>query len=83
MVEIYTATYCGFCHKAKALLDQKGIEYTEYDVTNDQVGREEMTKRTNGAKTIPQIFINNEYIGGCDDLYRLEYEGHLDNKLKS
>ncbi len=80
-VEIYSGDYCPYCQRAKALLRRKGVAFTEYDVTKDPKRREEMQRRAPGARTIPQIFINGEHIGGCDDLYRLEREGKLDALL--
>ncbi len=80
-VEIYTASYCGYCFKAKDLLRNKNIEFTEYDVTTDQEGRANMTVRANGRTSVPQIFINDVHIGGCDELHKLEAEGKLDSIL--
>lgn len=80
MVVIYTKSYCPYCQKAKVLLDSKGVEYQEIDVTHDVVRLEEMKHRS-GRHTVPQIFINEESIGGCDDLYALEKAGQLDKKL--
>ena len=80
-VEIYTTIMCGFCTAAKRLLDSKGIEFTEKDVSSDQEARVQMIDRSRGRRSVPQIFINGEHIGGCDDLYALEQEGKLDLKL--
>lgn len=80
-VIIYTRMFCGFCTAAKSLLDEKGVEYTEFDGTFDQNVRSEMIEKSNGGNTFPQIFINNEHIGGCDDLYGLDQSGKLDEKL--
>tara|TARA_B100000530_G_scaffold336730_1_gene292418 strand:- start:3724 stop:3987 length:264 start_codon:yes stop_codon:yes gene_type:complete len=80
-VEIYTGVMCGFCTAAKRLLNEKGINYTEMDVTSQPGKRDEMIERTNGRRTVPQIFIKGEYIGGCDDLYTLEANGQLDTIL--
>ncbi|MEP7350556.1 MAG: glutaredoxin 3 [Sphingorhabdus sp.] len=77
-VEIYTKFACGFCVRAKHLLDQKGVEYTEYDVTMGGSKREEMARRAPTAWTVPQIFINDEAIGGSDDLASLDRSGKLD-----
>jgi len=77
---IYTTPYCGFCRRAKELLDEKGAVYTEIDVSNDTVKREEMEARS-GRRTVPQIFINAHHIGGCDELYALEKESALDELL--
>jgi glutaredoxin 3 len=81
-VEIYTWSFCPFCHRAKNLLNQKGIPYTEYVIDGDEAAREAMVARgTNGRRSVPQIFINNQHIGGSDDLYTLEQQGHLDKLL--
>jgi len=80
--EIYSGGYCPYCRRAKALLQQKGAPFTEYDVQADPKHREEMMARTNNARTIPQIFINGQHIGGCDDLYALDKAGKLDQLLQ-
>jgi glutaredoxin 3 len=80
-VEIYTQPWCGYCHRAKALLTKKGIAFTEIDVMATPGARSEMMKRTNGAKTVPQIFIDDVPIGGSDDLVRLDRDGRLDALL--
>jgi len=80
-VEIYTSMFCGFCMRAKALLDKKGVAYDEYSVMTDASLRDTMTKRANGDHRVPQIFINDEHIGGCDQLMMLEMAGGLDAKL--
>ena len=80
-VEIYTWQYCPFCIRAKSLLKKKNINFTEYKIDGDDDARAIMTKRANGRSTLPQIFINNEGIGGCDDLYELENENKLDTLL--
>jgi len=80
-VEIYTTMYCPFCWRAKELLDQKGVKYTEVDVGGDRSKRQEMSKRAEGGRTVPQIFINNTPIGGCDEMYALERQGLLDPML--
>ena len=81
-VEIYTWQYCPFCIRAKALLDQKGINYEEYSIDGDEEARSRMIDRANGRKTVPQIFINNESIGGCEELYSLESTNQLDKLIK-
>lgn len=82
-VEIYTWSFCPFCIRAKRLLDQKGVEYTEYVIDGDEDARDEMVARgTKGQRSVPQIFIDNQHIGGSDDLYQLEAEGQLDALLK-
>lgn len=80
-VEIYTWQYCPFCIRAKSLLKKKNINFTEYKIDGDEDARELMTERAVGRRTLPQIFIDNEGIGGCDDLYTLENEGKLDALL--
>lgn len=81
-VEIYTWTTCPFCTRAKALLDSKGVAYKEYDITGDEDARAKMAaERSNGRRTVPQIFINDQWIGGCDDMYMLDAEGKLDKML--
>ena len=80
-IEIYTTPYCPYCHAAKALLDKKGVTYSEVDVSQDPNLRSAMTKRAGGSRTVPQIFIGGKHIGGCDDLHALDYEGALDPLL--
>ncbi len=80
-VEIYTANYCPYCVKAKGLLERKGVKYTEIDVTSDAEGRAKLVERANGSRTVPQIFINDNHVGGCDDLHALEAAGKLDGML--
>ena len=80
-IEIYTWQYCPFCIKAKTLLKKKNIKFTEYKIDGDEAAREEMSLRASGRRSLPQIFINDEGIGGCDDLYELEKENKLDNLL--
>ncbi len=81
-VEIYTWQYCPFCIRAKALLDQKGINYEEHSIDGDQKARSIMIDRANGRKTVPQIFINDEGIGGCEELYSLESANQLEQLIK-
>jgi len=81
-VEIYYWTTCPFCRRALALLDKKGVQYEGYDITGDNEAREAMIERTGGPKSVPQIFINDDHIGGCDELHALEGQGNLDNLLK-
>ena len=78
-VEIYTADYCGYCHQAKQLLDRKGIQYAEIRVDLDAAKRDEMITRT-GRRTVPEILIDDELIGGFDDLWAYEQSGELDKK---
>ena len=80
-VEIYTKEYCGFCHRAKALLEQKGIAYKEFKIDAQPELRDEMITRANGGYTVPQIFISSQHIGGCDDIFALESRNELDNLL--
>tara|TARA_Y100000589_G_scaffold149194_1_gene142444 strand:- start:15 stop:269 length:255 start_codon:yes stop_codon:yes gene_type:complete len=77
-VEIYTWETCPFCIRAKSLLNKKNITYKEYKIDGDQEAREKMAKRANGSRTLPQIFINDICIGGCDDLYELDSLNKLD-----
>jgi len=77
-VEIYTWQSCPFCIRAKALLDKKGVAYQEYSIDGDNEARTTMTKRADGRNTVPQIFINQKSIGGCDELYDLERSNQLD-----
>lgn len=79
-VEIYTTTYCPYCVRAKGLLDRKGAKYTEVNVEDDDA-RASMIQRTGGARTVPQIFINDKLIGGSDDLHALDAKGGLDPLL--
>lgn len=80
-IEIYTKAFCGYCHRAKALLDSKGAAYEEFDLTMGGPKRTEMLQRANGRTTVPQIFIDGAHIGGSDDLMALEREGRLDALL--
>ncbi|MCJ8324076.1 MAG: glutaredoxin 3 [Rhizobiales bacterium] len=80
-VEIYTTRTCPFCIRAKALLASKNIEYTEIDVQADPRVKTQMIKRSQGARSVPQIFIGNEHIGGCDELFALESKNALDVML--
>jgi glutaredoxin 3 len=82
-VEIYTWSTCPFCIRAKALLDKKGVDYTEYCIDGDEAARSEMSERANGRRSLPQIFINDQHIGGCDDLYALNSKGKLDPLLQA
>jgi glutaredoxin 3 len=80
-VEIYTSPLCGFCHAAKRLLKQKGVEFKEIDVLMHPKRKPEMIKRAGGKRTVPQIFIGPDHVGGCDDLYELDRQGKLDRLL--
>ena len=81
-VEIYTSPLCGYCHAAKRLLTQKGVAFTEYDVSRDNDLRATMMQRSNGGRTVPQIFVGETHVGGCDDLYALDHAGALDPMLQ-
>ena len=80
-VEIYTGPLCVFCDRAKALLNKKGVAYKEINIASDPNKMDEMVKKTNGMKTIPQIFIDGRHIGGNDRLQALENEGKLNSLL--
>ncbi len=80
-VEIYLTPTCPYCKKAQRLLTEKGIEFERIDVAADPKRRGEMMDRADDRETVPQIFIDGEHIGGCDDLYALNREGGLDSKL--
>lgn len=80
-VTVYSGPFCPYCTKAKALLDKKGVAYVEYNVKADDDKLKEMLERSGGRQTIPQIFIDDRHIGGCDDLYALEQAGSLDPLL--
>lgn len=80
-VLIYTSPLCGFCHAAKRLLNQKGVTFTEIDVWAEPGRKPEMIQRANGRTSVPQIFIGETHVGGCDDLYALERAGKLDPLL--
>ncbi len=81
-VTIYTTPYCPYCHAAKALLKKKGVSYDEIDV-QDPALRRKMTERANGGRTVPQIFIGETHVGGCDDIHALDAAGRLDPMLAS
>ena len=80
-IDIYTKFGCGYCHRAKSLLKEKGVEFNEYDITMGGEKRDEMRERAPGASTVPQIFIGDTHVGGSDELYALEREGKLDAML--
>lgn len=82
-VEIYTSPLCGFCHAAKRLLNTKDVTFTEIDLSREPGRRSEMLSRAGGAHTVPQIFIGEIHVGGCDDLYALERAGKLDPLLQA
>ena len=76
-VEIYTSMWCGYCHRAKRLLAERGATFVEIDVGAQPERRAEMVARAGGRNTVPQIFINGSHIGGCDDLHALDAAGRL------
>ena len=80
-IEIYTTSICPFCHAAKKLLTEKGADFLEISLTQEPHLRDRMVERANGGRTVPQIFINDAHIGGCDDLYALDSKGELDPLL--
>jgi glutaredoxin 3 len=80
-VVIYTRQYCGYCSAAKALLEKKGVDYVEYDATGKPEIRSEMIDKARGRTTFPQIFINGQHVGGCDDIHALDRAGQLDQLL--
>ena len=80
-VEIYTKATCGFCVRAKRMLDMKKVPYEHYGVDFGGALKKEMVERAGGRTTVPQIFIGGRHIGGCDDLMGLEYDGKLDALL--
>ncbi|MBX6744523.1 MAG: glutaredoxin 3 [Acetobacteraceae bacterium] len=80
-IEIYTTPFCPYCHRAKALLSKKGVEFEEYDAPHGSQARREAIERSGGRTTVPQIFINGQAIGGSDDLMALERAGKLDALL--
>jgi glutaredoxin 3 len=81
-VQIYTKAFCGFCYRAKALLDGKGVSYQEIDISMGGPPRAEMIDRSGGRMTVPQIFIDERHIGGSDDLHALDRRGELDPLLQ-
>ncbi|GET35547.1 glutaredoxin 3 [Microseira wollei] len=80
-VEIYTWSSCPFCIRAKGLLNKKGVQFTEYCIDGDEAARAKMAQRANGRRSLPQIFINDQHIGGCDDLHALDAQGKLEPML--
>ena len=82
-ITIYTTKYCPYCHAAKDLLRKKAAPFSEIDVTGDREGRDRMRVRAQGRNTVPQIFIGERHIGGCDDLYDLDASGQLDPLLSA
>jgi glutaredoxin 3 len=82
-VQIYSKMMCPYCHRAKQLLTSKGVAFAEYDITMGGPKRAEMLARSNGQSTVPQIFIGDTHVGGCDDIMALERMGKLDALLAS
>ena len=80
-VELYTTMYCPYCTRARALLKRKNVAFVDIDIAEQPGRRTEMIRRAGGRSTVPQIFINGEHIGGCDDLVALDRAGGLDAKL--
>jgi glutaredoxin 3 len=80
-VRMYTTPICPYCVRAKSLLKKKGVEVEEIDIYMSNEARQEMQSNTGGARTVPQIFIGDTHVGGCDDLYALEKAGKLDPML--
>ncbi|OCQ97842.1 glutaredoxin 3 [Oscillatoriales cyanobacterium USR001] len=80
-VEIYTWRTCPYCIRAKSLLAQKGIEFIEHSIDGDREAHSQMSQRASGRTSVPQIFINDQHIGGCDDIYALNSQGKLDPLL--
>ncbi|KPQ06893.1 MAG: glutaredoxin 3 GrxC [Rhodobacteraceae bacterium HLUCCA12] len=80
-VEIYTSPSCGFCHAAKRLLNSKQVEFTEIDIRAHPERKPEMINRAGGRMTVPQIFVGDTHVGGCDDLFALDRSGRLDPLL--
>ena len=80
-VEMYTTGWCPYCSMARALLERKGVAYAEINLDEQPGRRGEMIERANGGRTVPQIFIDGEHIGGCDDMMALDRAGKLDPKL--
>lgn len=80
-VEIYTTPYCPYCAWARELLAKKSIAFKDVDVSGKAESRAEMTRRANGRTSVPQIFVGETHVGGCEELYALEEEGKLDTLL--
>ena len=80
-VELYTTRFCPYCSRARALLQRKGAAFVDIDIIDEPERRAEMIRRANGRTTVPQIFIDGEHIGGCDDLVALDRAGGLDPQL--
>jgi glutaredoxin 3 len=83
MFTLYTTKSCPYCHRAKALLDSKRLPYVEFDLTNDPDGRGALVLKAAGRTSVPQIFLGDQHLGGCDDLHQLDASGELDRLVKS
>ena len=81
-ITIYLTQTCGFCHAAKRLLKERSISYEEIDISSDLEGRDEMMRKSNGIRTVPQIFANNKHVGGFSELYILQQSGGLEKLMK-
>ena len=82
-VTIYTKGWCPYCSAAKKLLDDKGVDFTEIDIEKKPEARAEMIQKAKGRSTVPQIFIGEKHVGGCDDLYALDDRGQLESLLQA
>jgi glutaredoxin 3 len=82
-IELYTKVYCPYCTRAKSLLAEKGLEFTVFEIDKQPELRDTMIKRANGASTVPQVFIGDTHVGGCDELFALETTGKLDEILQA
>jgi glutaredoxin 3 len=80
-IDMYTANFCPFCVKAKSLLNKKNVKFSEIDISNNETLREKMSNMANGARSVPQIFVDNVYIGDCDKIHKLDQEKKLDKLL--
>lgn len=80
-VIVYSSPFCPFCSRAKKLLSDKGVDFEEIDVFSDMTRKKEMIDRADGKRTVPQIFVGDFHVGGCDELYALESQGRLDPLL--
>jgi glutaredoxin 3 len=82
-ITIYTKSWCPYCAAAKKLLNDKGVDFTEIDIEKKPEARAEMIQKANGRTTVPQIFIGERHVGGCDDLYALDDKGQLEVLLQA
>ena len=82
-IDIYTKGYCPYCSRARSLLDAKGVQYNNIEIDKQPELRSSMIERANGGSTVPQIFIGDSHVGGCDDLFALESQGKLDALLSA